>query len=96
MAISRLTVAALGRQDVTGVILEARIVPGSATPQIRRFTAAENCLVGHFPEKALFQHAAELAIEEMAQLAGRRWSSEFKEPVLTTMIWALNKILPKS
>ena len=86
MAISRLTVAALGRQDNTGLILEARLVPGSATPQICRFTAAEKCLVGQYPEETLFRQAAEHAIEEMAQLAGRRWSSEFKEPVLTTMI----------
>jgi CO/xanthine dehydrogenase FAD-binding subunit len=86
MAISRLTLAALGRQDETGRIVEARLVPGSATPQIRRFAAAENCLIGTQPGEKLFRAAAELAIEEMAQLAGRRWSSEFKEPVLRTMI----------
>jgi CO/xanthine dehydrogenase FAD-binding subunit len=86
MAISRLTVAALGRQDETGRIVEARLVPGAATPRNRRFNAAENCLVGQFPGEDLYRQAAELAIEEMAQLAGRRWSSEFKEPVLTTMI----------
>jgi CO/xanthine dehydrogenase FAD-binding subunit len=87
MAISRLTVAALGRQDHTGLIVEARLVPGSATPQIRRFAAAEKCLLGQSPGEAIFKQAADLAIEEMAQLAGRRWSSEYKEPVLTTMIF---------
>ena len=97
MAISRLTVAALGHQDKTGRIVEARLVPGSATPQIRRFKAAENCLVGQYPGETLFRQAAELAIDEMAQLAGRRWSSEFKEPVLTTMILrALTKIFVKN
>jgi len=96
MAISRLTVAALGRQDDSGTIREVRLVPGSATPQIRRFSTAEECLIGRLPEEALFRQAAELVIEEMAQLAGRRWSSEFKEPVLTTMILrALNKIFDK-
>jgi CO/xanthine dehydrogenase FAD-binding subunit len=86
MAISRLTIAALGRLDKDGYIAEARLVPGSATPQIRRFTSVEQSLIGHSPDDALFQRAAGLAIEEMARLAGRRWSSEFKEPALTAMI----------
>lgn len=93
MAISRLTIAALGRLDETGRIAEARLVPGSATPQIRHFTSVEQSLIGHYPDEVLFRHAAELAIEEMARLAGRRWSSEFKEPALTAMILrALAKI----
>ena len=86
MAISRLTVAALGRQDGRGVIVEARLVPGSAAPQIRRFSKAEKSLLGYTPNEDVFRQAAELAIEEMAELAGRRWSSEFKEPALTAMI----------
>jgi CO/xanthine dehydrogenase FAD-binding subunit len=86
MAISRLTVAALGRQAGNGTIVEARLVPGSATPQIRRFSKAEEYLVGSYPSEALFRSAAGLAIEEMAQMAGRRWSSEYKEPALTAMI----------
>jgi len=88
MAISRLTVAALGRlaSHDAGQIVEARLVPGSATPQICRFTAVEKSLVGQTPSCDLYQSAAQLAVEQMVRLAGRRWSSEFKEPALTAMV----------
>jgi CO/xanthine dehydrogenase FAD-binding subunit len=85
MAISRLTIAVLGRLDETGRIAEARLVPGSATPQIHRFSVVEQSLIGQLPTAQLIQKAAELTIEEMARLAGRRWSSEFKEPALTAI-----------
>jgi CO/xanthine dehydrogenase FAD-binding subunit len=86
MAISRLTVAALGRLDDAGRIAEARLVPGSATPQICRFKSVEESLIGQVPGQALYQSAAQLAVNETARLAGRRWSSEFKEPALTAMM----------
>ena len=85
MAISRLTVAALGRLDSAGRIAEARLVPGSATPQICRFNAVEASLLGQTPSRDLYQSAARLTAEEMIRLAGRRWSSEFKEPALIAM-----------
>lgn len=86
MAISRLTIAALGRLDAAGRIADARLVPGAATPQIVRFRSVEAALIGQTPGEALFEQAGELAVEEMAHLAGRRWSSEFKEPALTAMV----------
>jgi CO/xanthine dehydrogenase FAD-binding subunit len=85
MAISRLTVAALGRLDSAGRIAEARLVLGSATPQIRRSQVVEDGLVGQVPGRDLYQSAARLAADEMVRLAGRRWSSEFKEPALMAM-----------
>jgi carbon-monoxide dehydrogenase medium subunit len=86
MAISRLTVAALGRRDGEGRIIEARLVPGSATPQIRRFTAVEEMLAGQVPDEPLIAEAGRAAAAEMRRLSGRRWSSEFKEPVLAAMV----------
>lgn len=85
MAISRLTVAVLGRLDSAGKICEARVVPGSAIPQITRFGAVEKSLIGQKPCKELYESAAALTAEEMIRLAGRRWSSEFKVPALTAM-----------
>jgi CO/xanthine dehydrogenase FAD-binding subunit len=87
MAISRLTVAALGRlaSRSAGRIAEARLVPGSATPQICRFKVVEESLIGHVPGQDLYRSAARLAADEMTRLAGRRWSSEFKEPALIAM-----------
>jgi xanthine dehydrogenase iron-sulfur cluster and FAD-binding subunit A len=86
MAISRLTVAALGRQDDEGRIVEVRLVPGSATPQIRRFGAVEEMLLGRVPDEQLIEEAGRAAAAEMRGLAGRRWSSEFKEPALASMV----------
>ena len=85
MAISRLSVAALGRLESTGRIAEARLVPGSTTPQICRFRVVEKSLVGQMPSRDLYLSAARLAADEMTRLAGRRWSSEFKEPTLVAM-----------
>jgi CO/xanthine dehydrogenase FAD-binding subunit len=85
MAISRLTLAVLGHLDKTGRIAEARIVPGAATPQISRLKTAEDSLLGQLPGVELFAATARLAVEEMIRMAGRRWSSEFKEPALMAM-----------
>jgi len=85
MAISRLTVAALGRLDSAGRIAEARFVSGSATPQICRSKVVEDSLIGRAPGRDLYQSAARLAADEMIRLAGRRWSSEFKEPALVAL-----------
>lgn len=85
MAISRLTLAVLGHMDEAGKIAEARIVPGAATPQISRLKTAEDSLLGQRPGVELFAATARLAVEEMIRMAGRRWSSEFKEPALMAM-----------
>jgi CO/xanthine dehydrogenase FAD-binding subunit len=85
LAISRLTVAALGRLDETGRISEVRLVPGSTTPQITRFTTVEDSLIGQFPSQELCVEAGRMAAGEMRRITGVRWSSEFKEPVLQTM-----------
>jgi CO/xanthine dehydrogenase FAD-binding subunit len=86
MAISRLTVAALGRVDDTGKVAEIRLVPGSATPQIRRFPKAEAVLLGQAPTFERCQEAARVAVTEMTEITGKRWSSEFKEPALESMV----------
>ncbi|MCU0509646.1 MAG: FAD binding domain-containing protein [Anaerolineae bacterium] len=86
MAISRLTVAALGRLDDAGRVAEVRIVPGSATPQIRRFPKAEAVLLGQIPTLELLREAARVAVAEMTEITGKRWSSEFKEPALESMV----------
>lgn len=86
LAISRLTVAALGRVDEQGKVAEIRLVPGSATPQIRRFPLAEAVLLGQAPSVALCEEAAHVAVQEMTGITGKRWSSEFKEPALFSMV----------
>jgi carbon-monoxide dehydrogenase medium subunit/xanthine dehydrogenase FAD-binding subunit len=75
----------LGRLDSAGRIAEARLVSGSATPQICRSKVVEDSLIGQAPGRDLYQSAARLAADEMIRLAGRRWSSEFKEPALVAL-----------
>jgi CO/xanthine dehydrogenase FAD-binding subunit len=95
MAISRLTVAALGRLDNQRSIEETRLVPGAAAPQTVRFNRVEDYLLGNIPTKELFVEAAKLAADEMIRLAGRRWSSEYKEMALASMtIRALEQVFP--
>ena len=86
MAISRLTVAALGRIDEQGRIAEIRVVPGSATPHIHRFAQTETHLLGKKPIAALCEEAGHAAVAEMLAITGKRWSSEFKEPALQAMV----------
>jgi nicotinate dehydrogenase FAD-subunit len=93
MAISRLTVAAMGRLDESGCIAEARFVTGSAAPLICRFKSVEDHLVGKIPTRQLMQETGKLAVEEMIHLSGYRWSSEFKVPALTSLtIRALSRV----
>lgn len=95
MAISRLTIAAMGRMNVDQLITEARFVTGSATPRICRLDAVETSLIGKKPTPENLMAAAWMAVEEMVRLAGKRWSSEFKMPALQTMTYrALTEIYP--
>jgi CO/xanthine dehydrogenase FAD-binding subunit len=86
LAISRLTVAALGRLDAQGRVVEIRLVPGSATPQLHRFPETEGHLLGQVPTVNLCREAGQIAVQEMTAITGKRWSSEFKEPALEAMV----------
>ena len=85
LAISRLTVAVLGRLDERGRVAEVRIAAGAATPRFSRFTVAEDSLIGQLPTAERYAAAARLVVEEMVRITGPRWSTEFKEPALVAM-----------
>jgi CO/xanthine dehydrogenase FAD-binding subunit len=84
-AISRLTMAAMGRLDAGGRVDFIRITPGSATPQTVRFTRAEEMLLGRQPTDELIAAAGRRVAETMISIAGRRWSAEYKEPVVAAL-----------
>ncbi len=86
LAISRLSVAAILTQDKNGKITDARIVPGAALPVWRRVTEAEQILVGEKPSKELFAAAGQKVSEVMISYTGRRWSTEYKEPVIAVLV----------
>ena len=88
MAISRLTVAVLGRLDAEGCIAEVSIVAGSATPSIRRFREVEVNLLCRMPGDDLWSSGGRQVAEEMIRITGRRWSTEYKELALEGLIRA--------
>ncbi len=86
LAISRLSVAAILEVRKDGKIAEARIVPGSAFPTWKRVTEAEGMLIGERPTGKLFAAAGQEVSAEMIKATGRRWSTEYKEPVIAVLV----------
>jgi CO/xanthine dehydrogenase FAD-binding subunit len=86
LSISRLSVAALLEQDSGGIIVSACIVPGAALPTWQRVAEAESMLVGEKPSTALFAAVGRRVSEVMIAQTGRRWSTEYKEPVIAVLV----------
>ena len=86
LSISRLSVGAILELGEDGKIAEARIVPGAAFPTWQRVTEAERMLVGEKPGEKLFAAAGKKVSEEMIKATGRRWSTEYKEPVVAVLV----------
>ena len=86
LAISRLSVAAILQKNNSGLIQEARVVPGAAFPKWQRMTEAEELLVGQKPSKKLFIEAGKRVSEAMISFTGRRWSTEYKEQVIAVLV----------
>ncbi|MCX6122074.1 MAG: xanthine dehydrogenase family protein subunit M [Ignavibacteriales bacterium] len=86
LAISRLSVAAILQKNDNGLIKEARIVPGAAFPKWQRMIEAEKILIGQKPTKELFAEAGQKVSEVMISFTGKRWSTEYKEPVIAVLV----------
>jgi xanthine dehydrogenase iron-sulfur cluster and FAD-binding subunit A len=86
LSISRMSVAAILQTGRDGRIVEARIVPGAAFPTWKRVPEAEQMLMGQKPGKKLFVAAGQKVSEEMIKATGRRWSTEYKEPVIAVLV----------
>jgi CO/xanthine dehydrogenase FAD-binding subunit len=86
LSISRLSVAAVMTRNEAGVITEARIVPGAAFPQWQRVPDAEKVLIGQKSSRALYEAAGKKVSEALISFTGRRWSTEYKEPVIAVLV----------
>lgn len=86
LSISRLSVATVLIRDRNGKITDARIVPGAAFPVWKRMSPAEDMLIGERPSVALFTEAGRKVAEMMVASTGRRWSTEYKEPVIAVLV----------
>lgn len=84
LAISRLSVAVL----VTGneTLDDVRISVGSVLPRFGRLSEAEEMLKGKVAQRDIFREAGRAGSAEAVRIAGRRWSTDYKEPVLAALI----------
>jgi len=84
-AISRLSMAAIGRLDEQGRVDYVRLSPGAAMPTPRRFPEVEGMLVGQIPTDELLAAAGARTAEVMIAVTGRRWSTEYKEVAIQAL-----------
>ncbi len=81
--ISVAVVLSIGDENTIGAV---RIVPGSVFPVWQNADEAEQYLIGKTAEINHFQKAGELTAGQMIRLSGRRWSTPYKEPVVTALV----------
>ncbi len=86
LSIARLSVAAILVKSDAGVITDARIVTGAAFPKWQRVLEAEKVLIGQKPSRELFDAAGKKVSEALISFTGRRWSTEYKEPVIAVLV----------
>jgi carbon-monoxide dehydrogenase medium subunit/xanthine dehydrogenase FAD-binding subunit len=85
MAKGRMNISIILGLDKQKVISELRIVPGAVMPVAQRIEAAEKMLLGKIPDESLIDAAADTLAEKAFKIAGIRWSTEYKEPVLKSV-----------
>jgi CO/xanthine dehydrogenase FAD-binding subunit len=86
VAKARLNFATLALVSDAGIIEDARISIGSTIPTPGRFSPVEAVLRGQRPSQGLVEGAADACVDYLVRLAGRRWSSEYKEMAMRNII----------
>ena len=90
VAISRITLALLIMLN-DNVIDEIRIASGAVTPIGTRFFELEKFAKGKKIEDQFLKNISRMLGEEIIQVAGLRWSSEYKLPVVQQVFYQLLK-----
>jgi len=85
LAISRLTVA-IAVKEKDGIIEDLRICPGAMLPKHGRLWKTENYFIGKPFDERTIEEIGDSASKEAVSLSGKRWSTEYKEPVLKGII----------
>lgn len=86
MSIARMNVAVILGLDQEEKIMFSRIAAGSVMPIPARFREVENLLLHETPSERLFATAGEKVAREMIRVTGRRWSTEYKKPVIQVLV----------
>ena len=85
VAISRISMAVILAVNEQNIIKEVRIAPGSVFPGWQRVTEAETFLAGKEAVEQNFAEAGRITARKMIEVSGRRWSTDYKEPVTTSL-----------
>ncbi|MEI6100756.1 MAG: xanthine dehydrogenase family protein subunit M [Eubacteriales bacterium] len=85
LAIARMNTGAIIELK-DGIITNARVSVGAAFPHQRRLNGVEAQLIGKKPDEKGIQDASREAAKEMLEVTGVRWSTEYKEPVIQTLV----------
>lgn len=85
LAISRLTVA-VAVKEKDGLIEDLRICSGAMLPKHSRLWKTESCFKGKIFDDKTIEEIGDSACKEAIALSGKRWSTEYKEPVLKGII----------
>jgi xanthine dehydrogenase FAD-binding subunit len=93
MARARMNLSLVLRQDPDGRVSDLRIVPGAVMPVAKRMKKAEEMLMGKKPEGKWIEAASGCLVEEMTEITGHRWSTEYKVPVMRNIFVRMLKDL---
>ncbi|MCM0650651.1 FAD binding domain-containing protein [Clostridium swellfunianum] len=85
LAISRMTLA-IALKEKDGFIEDLRLCPGAMLPKHTRLYNTEKNFKGQKLTSEVIESIAGSAVEEAIAMSGRRWSAEYKEPVLKGLI----------
>jgi len=85
LAVSRISSAVILEIE-GGIVTNARVSVGAAFPVQRRIKGAEKLLEGRWPDDEAIKAAGREAAREMLFITGERWSTEYKEPAVGTIV----------
>lgn len=82
LAIARMSMAVMARQENDKSITSLRFALGACTPTPNRFEMIENRLIDKIPDERLLWETGRLLAEQMLKITGRRPSAVYKEPAI--------------
>ncbi len=85
LAISRMNFAVILKITHDNIIKSVQFAPGSVYPVWQRVAEAEEYLRGKRVSQELFEKAGKIIAESMIKKSGWRWSTPYKEPVVSAL-----------
>jgi len=82
LAIARMSMAVMARQENDKSITSLRFALGACTPTPKRFEMIEKRLLDKIPNERLLWETGRLLAEQMLNITGRRPSAVYKEPAI--------------